>query len=169
MPGLGGKKWSREHAVATAETLNAINPGYIRLRTLCVRDDMPLYQKVRSGEMERLSEDEVVKEIRLFIEHLRGIQSRLASDHILNLLEEVEGSLPQDQSKMLGVIDRYLSLPDEERLVFKAGRRAGVFRRLDDLEDGAARARIDEAIHRLEKDSPGKVEEAIQSIMANFI
>lgn len=169
MPGLGGRKWTREHAIETARTLNQINPHYIRLRTLCVMPDMPLYQKVQSGEMELLDDDEVVQEIRLFIEQLRGIQSHLISDHILNLLEEVEGRLSEDKEKLLAVIDRYLSLPLRERLIFKVGRRAGLYRRLDDLQDRETRLRVEEAIRRLEEGRTGKAEETIKSMMAHFI
>ena len=49
------------------------------------------------------------------IERLEGISSRFVSDHILNLLEEVEGKLPEDKAKMLAVIDQYLALSEEER------------------------------------------------------
>ncbi len=34
MPGLGGSRWSAEHAVQSAHVLNRINPDHIRLRTL---------------------------------------------------------------------------------------------------------------------------------------
>ncbi|MGB9825468.1 MAG: radical SAM protein, partial [Desulfofundulus sp.] len=34
MPGLGGKKWSRKHALESARVLNEIDPDFIRLRTL---------------------------------------------------------------------------------------------------------------------------------------
>lgn len=169
MPGLGGKKWTREHAIETAKVLNQINPHYIRLRTLTVRSDMALYHKAQSGEMEVLGDDEVVHEIGLFIEHLNGIQSYLASDHILNLLEEVEGQFPQDKDKLLAVIDRYASLPAQERLIFKVGRRAGLYRRLDDLRDEATRVRVEQAISRLNDQGSGNVEETLKSMMANYI
>jgi len=169
MPGLGGKRWTHQHAVETARVLNQINPDHIRLRTLYVRSDMSLHQKVRSGEMELLDDDEVVQEIRLFIEHLNGIQSTLVSDHILNLLEEVEGHLPEDKEKLLAIIDRYLSLAAEERLIFAVGRRAGLYHRLDDLKDAANRLRVQQAIRRLEELGSGKVEETIKSVMANYI
>jgi radical SAM superfamily enzyme YgiQ (UPF0313 family) len=169
MPGLGGRRWTREHAVETANTLNQINPHYIRLRSLMVRRDMPLYKKVQSGEMQLLGDDEVVEEIRLFIEHLQGIQSRLASDHILNLLEEIEGRLPDDKERLLAVLDRYLALPAEKRLIFKVGRRAGIYRRLDDLQDEEKRLKVEQAVRRLEEVGPGKTEETIRSMMANYI
>jgi radical SAM superfamily enzyme YgiQ (UPF0313 family) len=171
MPGLGGKRWTREHAVESANTLNQINPPYIRLRTLCARADMPLYRKVESGEMELLSDDEVVQEIRLFVEHLNGIQSQLVSDHILNLLEEIEGRFPEDKKRLLAVIDRYLSFSVEERLVFKVGRRTGLYRRLEDLQNKERRLKVEQVIRRLEKEGggAGKAEETIKSMMSHYI
>ncbi len=169
MPGLGGRKWTHEHAIETARVLNQINPDYVRLRTLYVRSDMGLYQKVQSGEMELLDDDEVVQEIRLFVGHLNGIQSTLMSDHILNLLEEIRGHLPEDKEKLLTIIDRYLSLPPEERLIFTVGRRAGLYRRLDDLKDATNRLRVQQVIQRLGELGSGKVEETIKLMMANYI
>ncbi len=169
MPGLGGKRWTREHAIETARVLNQINPHYIRLRTLYVRSDMALHQKVQTGEMELLDDDEVVQEIGLFISHLNGIQSYLASDHILNLLEEIEGQFPQDKEKLLATIDRYSALSVEDRLIFKVGRRAGLYRRLNDLQNGEIRFRVEQAIERLKKQGSGDIENTIKSMMANYI
>ncbi|MBM4330938.1 MAG: radical SAM protein [Deltaproteobacteria bacterium] len=142
MPGLGGTRWWREHAVETARVLNQIDPDFIRLRTLYVRHDMPLYSKVEAGEFIRLSDDQVVAEIKLFIETLDALHSTLVSDHILNLLEEVQGKLPEGREKILAVIDRYLALPAEERLLYRVGRRLGYYRSLDDLKDIPLRRRI---------------------------
>jgi histone acetyltransferase (RNA polymerase elongator complex component) len=103
MPGLGGKRWSREHATETARVLNEINPDFIRLRSLYVRRNMPPYSKVESGAFVRLSDDEVASEIKLFISNLNGIQSTVVSDHILNLLEEVQGKLPEDRERILRI------------------------------------------------------------------
>ena len=169
MPGLGGRRWTREHAIETARILNQIDSHHIRLRTLSVRPGMALHEKVQSGDMRLLDDDDVVREIRLFIEHLDGIHSHLVSDHILNLLEELEGKFPDDKERLLGIIDRYLALPDEERLVFKVGRRVGLFRRLDDLGDEPTHVRVEEAIRQLREQGDGQVEERIKSLMANYI
>ena len=40
----------------------------------------------------------------------------------MNLLEDVAGKLPENKGSMLAVIDRYLALPSEERLLFRLGR-----------------------------------------------
>ena len=81
--------------------LNQINPDFIRVRTLKVLEMMPLYQKVKNGEFILLNDDEIVLEEKLLIENLEGITSIFVSDHILNLLEEVEGKFPEEKKKML--------------------------------------------------------------------
>ncbi|MCX5910210.1 MAG: radical SAM protein, partial [Deltaproteobacteria bacterium] len=125
------------------------DPDFIRLRSLYVRPNMPLYEQVAKGDFVRLSDDEVVSEIRLFLSTLEGIHSTLASDHILNLLEEVQGKLPEDKEKMIAILDRYLTLPDEDRLHFRLGRRMGYFRNLDDLRDLDSRRHLHRVIDDL--------------------
>ncbi len=176
MPGLGGKKWWREHAVETARVLSQINPDFIRLRSLYVRADMVMYKKVETGDFVRLSDDETAAEIRLFIETLDGIRSTIVSDHILNLLEEVHGRLPEDKERMIAVIDRYLALPDDERLRFRVGRRLGYYRALDELEDRNLRRRVESVIEEVRNSRPeGKdlppqeIEKEIHSLMEGYI
>jgi radical SAM superfamily enzyme YgiQ (UPF0313 family) len=164
MPGLGGERWWREHAVETARVLNQINPDYIRLRTLYVRRNMPLYQRVEKGEFVRPSDDQIVSEIRLFVETLEGIQSTVVSDHILNLLEEVQGKLPEERERMLRVIDRYLAWPEEDRLRFRVGRRLGYLRNLDDFKDLNLRLRIDQVIGEARHPVEGGKERNLQEI-----
>ncbi len=132
--GLGGTKLWREHALDTARVLNQIDPHFIRLRTLAVREGIPLQEHVDSGEFQLQHDDDIVREERLFLEHLQG-SGYVVSDHILNLLEEVEGKLPGDIPYMLGVIDRYLELPEDQRTNFRLGRRMGLYRHLVDMQD----------------------------------
>jgi radical SAM superfamily enzyme YgiQ (UPF0313 family) len=150
MPGLGGRKWSREHAIHTAEALNQINPDFIRLRTLRVPQRVALYQDLVSGEFEKLGDDEVVEEIRLFIEHLDGIDSYVASDHIMNLIETVQGSLPQDKPHMLALLDEYLALPERERLVYRLCRRMGRCREPRDIDRHGMRSQLESVLARIE-------------------
>ena len=120
--GLGGKKWWKRHAVDTARVLNEINPDFIRMRSLKVLSNMPLYEKRESGEFQEQSEEETVKEERLFIETLDNITSHLVSDHILNLLMEIEGVFPGDKRKLLDIADHFLKLPDDEKINFSPGK-----------------------------------------------
>jgi radical SAM superfamily enzyme YgiQ (UPF0313 family) len=167
MPGLGGKKMSQEHARETAKVLNEIDPDYIRLRSLHVMPTMPLWTRLQGGDFELQTEDEVAKEIGVFIENLQ-VTSYLTSDHILNLLTEVEGKMPEDKEKCLNIINKYLSLPDEERLNFKFGRRAGLYNRLADLSDSYKHDKIDQGIKHLRAQG-SNVEEAIFRLKDSFI
>jgi radical SAM superfamily enzyme YgiQ (UPF0313 family) len=167
MPGLGGKKMSQGHARETARVLNEIDPDYIRLRSLHVSPAMPLWTRLQDGDFELQTEDEVVREIGVFIENLR-VSSYVKSDHILNLLMEVEGKMPEGKEKCLNIINKYLSLPDEERLNFKVGRRTGLYNRLADLSDSYKHDKIEQAIKRLRTEGTD-VEEAIVKLKNSFI
>ncbi|NPV03539.1 MAG: radical SAM protein [Syntrophaceae bacterium] len=169
MPGLGGSRWSREHAVETARVLNEINPDHIRLRTLSVRRGTPLHDAMAAGEFTPIGDDEILKEIRLFIECLNGIQSRIVSDHILNLLEELEGKLPEDKEKLLGTIDRYFELSETDRLVFRLGRRRGIYRALGDLSDLGTYRQLKQAVERYQREEPGRLERDLDRIRQSFI
>jgi len=134
MPGLGGREMWKEHAVETARVINRINPHFIRLRSLRVPPRVPLYENLQAGTFTLQTDDQVAEEIKLFIETLDGITSTVTSDHIMNLLEEVSGKLPDDKEKMLQVIDDYLALDETERLIYRTGRRGGAFRSTEDLK-----------------------------------
>jgi radical SAM superfamily enzyme YgiQ (UPF0313 family) len=169
MPGLGGKAMWREHAIETARVLNQVDPDFIRVRTLKVLKIMPLYRKVESGELELLSDDEIVAEERLLIDNLDWIHSRFTSDHILNLLEELDGDFPEAKDRMLATIDRYLALDQAERENFRLGRSSGYYRSLDDMENPDLRARIDQIRKRIETERPGQFEQVISELMGSFI
>ena len=165
MPGLGGQRWSREHAVESARVLNQIDPDYIRLRSLYIRRDMPLFQRVMEGNFIPLTEDQRISEIRRFIATLDEIRSTIVSDHILNLLEEVEGRLPEERQIMLDAIDRYLALAEEERRRFRVGRRLGCMRLLDDLEDAGLREQVNDLTRQISQSIKG--DEAIPPSQAD--
>jgi hypothetical protein len=169
MPGIGGKAMWREHAIDTARVLNRINPDFIRVRTLKVLEVMPLYGKVQSGEFELLDDDGMVREQKLLIENLDGITSRFTSDHILNLLEELEGTFPEAKERMLGIINRYLALSQADRENFRLGRRAGFYRSLDDMDNSELRTRVDMIMQRIEKQNPGQLDEVISELMESFL
>ena len=122
IPGLGGRKWSDKHAVDTARILNEIGPDFIRLRSLIVREGTDLYSKLESGDFEPLNEDEIIDELRLFISNLE-CNSYLVSDHMANLLGEIEGQLPGAKEALLKAIDEYRSMPLVQRLDFQLKRR----------------------------------------------
>ena len=171
MPGLGGREMWREHAVETARVLNQINPHFIRLRSLRIPGRVPLHARLKDGSFHMLTDDELAEEIRVFIEHLDGITSTVTSDHIMNLLEEVGGKLPEDKPKMLAVIKDYQDLPDAERLIYRVGRRGGAFRSIRDLDrDPATCRKIRQMIAEVErKEGPDGVERMITDMVDQYI
>jgi len=169
MPGLGGQALTRDHAIESARVLNRINPDFIRLRSLRVPRRAPLFKDLESGRFTLLSDDDTVREIRLFVESLEGIDSRVVSDHIMNLLEEVTGKLPEDKEAMLAVIDRYLALPDEDRLLFRLGRRGGGLRSVDEFEDPVIRCKLKAALGGLSLQTGDDVEKLIRELADQYI
>jgi hypothetical protein len=133
MPGLGGRENSRANALETADAVNRINPDFIRIRTLAVPDSSDLATDVREGRFTKLNDVETAQELLLFLENLEGITSTLKSDHILNLFQEVEGVLPQDKSAMIAPIKKFLAMPPEKQMLYRVGRRTGIFSNLNDL------------------------------------
>ena len=159
----------REHATETARVLSEIDPDFIRVRTLKVLKIMPLHKRIETDELQIMTDDEIIAEERLLIENLNGIHSHFASDHILNLLQELDGDFPEAKEKMLAVIDRYLALDLPERENFRLGRRAGFYSFLDDLNNTELRARVDQIRKRIENERPGQFEQVIADLMESFI
>jgi len=169
IPGLGGTKWSREHAEETARVINQINPDFVRLRSLNITPDTDLYEMFQRGEFTPLDDDAVLHEIHRFIELLDGIETTLVSDHMLNLLEEVEGKLPEDKEKMLSLIDRYFALSLQDRMIFRLGRRKGIYRRLDDLEEPQSYLRLKEIVDEYASKEPGQLERDLERMSRLYI
>lgn len=132
--GLGGRTAWQEHILDTAAVLNAINPHFIRLRTLALRRGIPLLEKVEQGEFQIQEDEGTAREVKLLLENLR-VSSYIASDHVLNLLEEIEGQLPWDMPRLLSVVNSYLEMPADRRANFRLGRRLGYYRKLSDMGD----------------------------------
>lgn len=107
--GAGGKDRWREHATHSARVLNAVQPDFIRLRTLTIQHRTPLDDKLRKGEFVLTSPLERLKEVKLFLEALDVKDCFLASDHLTNYLwagntiiyRGVAGELPEDKERML--------------------------------------------------------------------
>ncbi|MBP1753229.1 MAG: coproporphyrinogen oxidase [Geobacteraceae bacterium] len=169
MPGLGGHRWTIEHAEKTAEVLNVINPHHIRLRSLHVVKGSPLFDMMRDGLFEPLGDEETVKEISRFIGRLNGITSRMMSDHIMNLLEELEGRFPEDKERLLQIIDRFFALSPIERLVFRVGRRKGIYRKLDDLSDSGTFLWLKSIVDSYLATDAEQLDRDLKEIMDSFI
>lgn len=127
MPGLGGRKWSHEHAVETARVINQVKPEFVRLRTLEIFPVTKLHEKVKRGEFVELKEEEIVEEIRLLVDQI-NTEVTITSDSAANLLIDVWGILPKDKDKILDIIDSYLALDKHQKLEFSLQRRLEAYK-----------------------------------------
>lgn len=104
--GLGGTERTKAHALATAEAINAIEPDFLRLRTLVPKINTLLLHEVEKGRFQLLSPHQVLHETRLLLENIL-CQTVLASDHYTNYLN-LSGRLPEDKGRLVAEIDRAL-------------------------------------------------------------
>ena len=166
--GLGGKDMWREHATQTARVLSEIDPDFIRVRTLVVNAAMPLHAEIEAGNFIRATDEQILEEEKLLIENLE-CHSNYVSDHITNLLQELEGKLPQDKGRMLATIEAYQALPPKERVNFRVGRRAGIYTHLDDLHEPDKREIVERITDRLSQGSDQIDEKVMYALMERFI
>lgn len=171
MPGLSGRRWSEKHARDTAWVLNQISPNFIRLRSLIVRQGSLLHDKLLAGEFEVLPEDDVIAELRLFVESL-DCNSYLASDQMSNLLWEVEGKLPQDKAKVLAIIDAYLKLEPLKRMQVRLERRLGSYVSVYGRPNASLEEAVEAAFQALRSEAPDAAEQvnaAVAALKQGFI
>jgi hypothetical protein len=96
------------------------------------------------------------------------VTSQFKSDHIVNLLMEVEGKFPEDKAKCLDIIQRYFALADEERLNFQLGRRMGLYETLSDMGEPGRHARVASTI-RVVRERGDDVDEVMRRLKDRFI
>ncbi len=124
MPGLGGKAAWQNHARNTARVLNEINPHYIRSRPLVPQPGTPLYDEYENGDLQILSPNEQLQELKLMMEEL-NVTSKVCFDHAGNywrnrnreLLfnQSYEGyKFPEEKPRVLQLIDEGLAVQGQE-------------------------------------------------------
>jgi hypothetical protein len=166
MPGIGGVALSEKNALETADAINRINPHFIRLRSTVPLPGTALYEMMASGKWQPVSEEGKVREIKMFLNALDGnITSRISSDHIMNLIEDIEGGLPGDRAAMIAAADRFLEMPAEDREMYILGRRTGRFRRLSDYRPSAELRNMRSSVLA----QFGNVDAAVIEILRNYI
>jgi radical SAM superfamily enzyme YgiQ (UPF0313 family) len=168
MPGLGGRTLWREHAKQTAKVLNAIDPHFIRLRTIALAPDTVLEDLASLGRWQPMDDEQIAEELRVFLHHLE-VTSALRSDHVLNLFEELEGQLPQDKPRLLAIIDRFRAMDPALRRAFILARRGGMVSSLDEMDDDVARESALHLLESVETHYEGDLPAAVRDLMSRFV
>jgi len=120
--GLGGRKWSRQHAIHTGRAATAMNPTYFSALTLMVVPDTPLDGMVRRGDFEPVTDPaEILKELELMILNIEASGPIVfRTNHASNYLP-LRGTLPEDKQMLLHTIRRALDDPGMLRPEFMRG------------------------------------------------
>ncbi len=157
---LEGKETWREHALETAKVINRVDPDYIRVRTLTVHKNSPLFDKQQKGEFTRTSDADLVKEELLMIEHL-NVTSQFVSDHSTNILMDLKGKFPEDKENLISIAKKYLALSKEDQLNFRLGILLRFFgyspnyRNFEDFFNSKKRKEMQSMIDKMEAEESG--------------
>jgi radical SAM superfamily enzyme YgiQ (UPF0313 family) len=163
LTGIGGREFSQEHARETADALNRINPDFIRFRTLHFLDSRQLF--ANPEERYEWTTDLVqAHEILTLIDHLEDITSRIKSDHMFNLFQEIDGTLPHDKERLLEVLRTFIGMAPETRALFQVGKRTGHFVQLSDMAIPGRLAQVEE-LCREHGITPGNVDEQLHEMV----
>ncbi|CAB1061611.1 Radical SAM domain protein CAC_2422 [Olavius sp. associated proteobacterium Delta 1] len=167
--GLGGKALWQEHALETARVLNQINPDFIRVLTIGVKKGSGLEKQLREGKFQLQTEKNLIEEQRLLIDRLDGITSYYVNHHGVDLLMEARGQLPADKPKLLAIMDRYLSMPQEDRIHYTLGKRLGYYRQMDDMQDANRKLFVQGKVSEILNAYPGQFDEICHQLRAQVV
>jgi radical SAM superfamily enzyme YgiQ (UPF0313 family) len=112
--GAGGRGLSQEHARASAQVINRIQPRFVSTLVVTPVENTPLYEQDQRGEFEHLDPLELAAELYTFLEHLDLQGSIFRSNHASNYLA-LGGTLPKDQPALLAGLRRVLEQPGAAR------------------------------------------------------
>ncbi len=115
MPGLGGKKMWKQHAINTARVMSEIDPDYIRSRPFYPAPGTPLFDETERGELVLLTPLEVLEELKVMIAGL-DFTAKVCFDHAGNYWQNKSGGkllsldyegyqFPEKKERVLGLID----------------------------------------------------------------
>ena len=123
MAGVGGHDLTEDNAEGTAYVINQVNPDFVRVRTAAYKPGTELYDEWKQGLIIPCTDEEKLLEIRRIIELAEGVDTKILSDHILNLLMDIEGSMVKDKERLLAIADEYLNMPKDKQREFQLARR----------------------------------------------
>jgi len=101
--GLGGRRYTKQHALKSAEIINRVNPKFLSTLTLSLPYGINHFKNRFNGEFEQQTIVELYEELLLFIENIDVKQLIYRSDHVSNNLI-LKGSLSKDKASLLEMI-----------------------------------------------------------------
>jgi radical SAM superfamily enzyme YgiQ (UPF0313 family) len=109
--GMGGKRYSEQHAVNSARLMNAAQPEYLSTLVVSFPLGADRYQSGFNGEFEPLDKSGLFDEMHCLLEHLELDNTIFRSDHASNYLV-LKGTLNKDKPKLLNIVRTAIDNPD---------------------------------------------------------
>lgn len=113
--GLGGKKYSKQHAINSASIVNAILPEYLSTLVLSFPYGVDHFREKFQGEYIEMDTIDLISEMGEFIQNLELENTVFRSDHASNYLV-LKGILNRDKAKLLTEIKNVIESQDSSKL-----------------------------------------------------
>lgn len=102
--GLGGRGKVKEHALSCAKLISEMNPEYASFLTLRLYEGTPMYDDVVEGRFERITPDEIVAEMEIFLTNVDSPGTVFRTNHASNYVV-LAGNLNEDIPEMLKTLE----------------------------------------------------------------
>lgn len=114
--GLAGRGVrSQEHALATAEITNKMQPHYLAALTVTPIPNTALYKEVQNGSFELLDAFETLEEMKIIFENISIDNLKFVGSHASNYLP-IKGTLQKDKADMIKTVQEVLQKRDAKYL-----------------------------------------------------
>ncbi len=109
--GMGGKRYSRQHALNSARLMNEAQPEYLSTLVVSFPLGADRYQAGFNGEFEPLDQAELFQEMHWLLDKLELNNTIFRSDHASNYLI-LKGTLNKDKQRLLDTVKTAIDNPD---------------------------------------------------------
>ena len=112
---MGGLENSEKHAIATAKVLNEIDPEYVGALTMMTPPGTHIHELVKSEEFIPMNPMDILKELKILVEHLELSNCVFRTNHASNYLP-IRGVMNEDKETILEILTQTIDNKDTSNL-----------------------------------------------------
>ena len=113
--GLGGSRYSEQHAAHSAQLMNLAQPDYLATLVVSFYQGEERFQQAFGGDFVALQPAQLFNEMRLLLQQLELHKTIFRSDHASNYLV-LKGVLGRDKEKLLNQVEQAIQQNPSIRL-----------------------------------------------------
>lgn len=113
--GLGGVKYSQQHAINSARLANATQPEYLSTLVVTFPTGEERFRAGFGGDYQPLTQPDLFNEMQTFLSELALDKTVFRSDHASNYLV-LKGVLGRDKAKLLAQVEQAINHPQQATL-----------------------------------------------------